>query len=89
MYKHILIATDGSELASRAVAHGIALAKEHEAPITVVTVTERWSAFDMAREARQGSRNPLAQYEAEAAASAKRCSTKLGKSRPRRAFRAI
>ena len=39
MYKHILIATDGSELASQAVAHGIALAKEHKAPVTVVTVT--------------------------------------------------
>ena len=27
MYKHILIATDGSELAGRALAHGLALAK--------------------------------------------------------------
>jgi nucleotide-binding universal stress UspA family protein len=78
MYKHILIATDGSELASQAVAHGIAPAKEHKAPVTVVTVTELWSAFDMARRAREGSSNPLGQYEAEAAASAKRVLDKAG-----------
>ena len=36
MYKHILIATDGSELAGRALAHGLALAKELKAPVTVV-----------------------------------------------------
>jgi nucleotide-binding universal stress UspA family protein len=78
MYKHILIATDGSELASKAVAHGIALAKEHKASVTVVTVTEFWSAFDMARRARAGSRNPPDQYEAEASASAKRVLNEAG-----------
>jgi nucleotide-binding universal stress UspA family protein len=78
MYKHILIATDGSELANQAVAHGIALAKEHKTPVTVVTVTEFWSAFGMARKAREGSRNPLEQYEAEAAAWAKRVLDKAG-----------
>ncbi len=54
MYKHILIATDGSELASQAVVHGITLAKKHKAPVTVVTVTELWSAFDMARRLKRG-----------------------------------
>jgi nucleotide-binding universal stress UspA family protein len=39
MYKKILIATDGSELASRAVAHGLKLAKELKVPVVVVTVT--------------------------------------------------
>jgi nucleotide-binding universal stress UspA family protein len=78
MYKHILIATDGSELASQAVVHGITLAKKHKAPVTVVTVTELWSAFDMARDSREGSRNPLGQYEAEAAASARRILDKAG-----------
>ena len=48
MYKHILIATDGSELAGRALAHGLALAKELNAPVTVVTVTQPWSAPEMA-----------------------------------------
>ena len=40
MYKHILIATDGSELASKAVEHGLRLAKTVGAKATVVTVTE-------------------------------------------------
>lgn len=39
MYKNILIPTDGSELAGKAVQHGIALAKAIAAKITVVTVT--------------------------------------------------
>ena len=78
MYNHILIATDGSELASKALAHGIALAKEHKALVTVVTVTELWSALDMARETRQGNRDPLGQYEAVAVAAAKRILDKAG-----------
>lgn len=42
MYKHILIATDGSELASNAVRHGAALAKAVGAAVTLLTVTEPW-----------------------------------------------
>jgi len=38
MYKHILIATDGSELADKAVAHGVALAKAVGAKVTAVYV---------------------------------------------------
>ena len=63
MYKHILIATDGSELAGRALAHGLALAKEVKASVTVVTVTQLWSALDMAHKAREGNRDPLNQFE--------------------------
>lgn len=40
MYSHILIPTDGSEVASIGVDHGLALAKEHGSEVTVVTVTE-------------------------------------------------
>ena len=71
MYKRILIATDGSELAGRAVAHGLALAKEVKAPVTLVTVTQPWSAFDMAHKAREGNRDPMRQFEEIAATSAK------------------
>jgi nucleotide-binding universal stress UspA family protein len=39
MYKNILIPTDGSELASKAVQHGITFAKEIGAKLTVLTVT--------------------------------------------------
>jgi nucleotide-binding universal stress UspA family protein len=71
MYKQILIATDGSELAGRAVAHGLALAKEVKAPVTLVTVTLPWSALELAHEARLGHTNPIRQFEDMAAASAK------------------
>ena len=40
VYGHILIATDGSELAEKALAHGLALAKAVGARATAVTVTE-------------------------------------------------
>ena len=38
MYKHILIPTDGSELAHKAVVHGLSLAKALGAQITVLSV---------------------------------------------------
>jgi nucleotide-binding universal stress UspA family protein len=44
MYKHVLIATDGSGLAEKAVAAGLALAKHSGAKVTAVTVSERWAA---------------------------------------------
>jgi nucleotide-binding universal stress UspA family protein len=44
MYKHILIATDGSELAQKAVTQGFDLAKALDAKVTVVTVTPSWAA---------------------------------------------
>lgn len=40
MYKKILIATDGSELAGRALEHGLQLAKLVGAEVTILTVTE-------------------------------------------------
>jgi nucleotide-binding universal stress UspA family protein len=40
MYKNLVIATDGSELAGKAVAQGLALAKVLGARVTLVTVTE-------------------------------------------------
>jgi nucleotide-binding universal stress UspA family protein len=45
MYKHLLIATDGSELAGKAVATGLQLAKALGAKATAVTVTEAWAAM--------------------------------------------
>jgi nucleotide-binding universal stress UspA family protein len=40
MYARILIATDGSDLADRALEHGLQLAKLAGSEVTVVTVTE-------------------------------------------------
>ena len=47
MYKHLLIATDGSDLSEQAVEHGIALAKALGARATALTVSEPFypSAF--------------------------------------------
>jgi nucleotide-binding universal stress UspA family protein len=43
MYQHILIPTDGSELAERGVAHGLALAKSLGAKVSVIFVLEPFS----------------------------------------------
>lgn len=70
MYQRILIATDGSELANKAVTQGIALAKDLKVPVYVLTVTEAWSAFDLAQMSRLGSPNPIAKYDEMATAAA-------------------
>jgi nucleotide-binding universal stress UspA family protein len=45
MYKHLLIATDGSTLAQKAVDTGLKLAAALDAQVTVVNVTEPWDVF--------------------------------------------
>lgn len=49
MHRNILIATDGSEIATRAAKHGIALAKSLDAKVTAVFVTEpfQWSSLNI------------------------------------------
>jgi nucleotide-binding universal stress UspA family protein len=47
MYKNILIPTDGSKLAGKAVQHGIAFAKGVGAKITVLTVTVPFHVFTL------------------------------------------
>jgi len=63
MYKNILIATDGSELAHKAVDHGIGLAKSVGAKVTAVVVETPFNVFDV-----PASRN--AQISAEFASHA-------------------
>ena len=72
MYKHILIATDGSKFAAQALKHGLKLAKSSGAKVTFLTVSETWSALDMAYEARGGSFNPVSEYEQAVAETAAR-----------------
>lgn len=79
MYKNILVATDGSELASKAVEQGFVLAKTLKAAASVVTVTEMWSALDVAHRSRTGSKDPVGTYEASAAAAAKAIFDDVGK----------
>ena len=40
MYSHILISTDGSELATKGLDHGLALAAALKAKVTILTATE-------------------------------------------------
>lgn len=69
MYKHILIATDGSALAQSAVAQGLALGKALNAKTTVVTVTRPWPAVAPGE---VGIAYPVEEYEKAAAANAAR-----------------
>jgi nucleotide-binding universal stress UspA family protein len=48
MYKHILIATDGSAVGDKAIEQGLEVAKRFGAKATIVKVTEMWSALDVA-----------------------------------------
>jgi nucleotide-binding universal stress UspA family protein len=47
MYRHILIPTDGSELAHRAVTHALALAKSVGAKVTAVTIESPFNVYDV------------------------------------------
>jgi nucleotide-binding universal stress UspA family protein len=47
MYRHILIPTDGSELARRAVHHGLSLAKSVGAKVTALTVEGSFNVYDV------------------------------------------
>lgn len=63
MYKHILIATDGSELARKGLEHGLSLAKPLHAKVTVLTVSEPLRQ-EMASAARLGGiEDPVGRYD--------------------------
>jgi len=69
MYKHILIATDGSQLAGKAVTAGLLLAKHLGAKVTTVTVSEPLTGLAVGAPA---FAFPIERYEEEAAESAAR-----------------
>ncbi|MGI9434676.1 MAG: universal stress protein [Geminicoccaceae bacterium] len=66
MFKKVMIATDGSPLANRAVSFGLELAKQHDADATVMTVTDRWPLVEVAAQAEMGVKDPIGQFEAYA-----------------------
>lgn len=72
MYKKILVATDGSKLADKAVDHGIALASSVGADAVFVTVTESWSVAAMAHEVERGHRDAIEAFESAAASGARK-----------------
>src|SRR5215475_8567924 len=65
MYKNILIATDGSELAHKAVDHGLELAKSVGAKVTAVIVEAPFNVFDV-RASRQTQISTEFEHHAQA-----------------------
>lgn len=50
MYTHILIATDGSELAQKGLDHGLSLARKLEGKVTILNVSEPVPVYAMGGE---------------------------------------
>lgn len=63
MYKHILIATDGSEFAAKGVEHGLALAEALTAKVTVLRVVEPLEREAAREAADSGIDNPVIRYD--------------------------
>jgi nucleotide-binding universal stress UspA family protein len=72
VYKHILVATDGSESAAKAVGQGLALAKALGAKVTATTISEPWNFVLAALAEREHRPEPLADYDKCTAAAAER-----------------
>jgi nucleotide-binding universal stress UspA family protein len=73
MFKHVLIATDGSDAAAKAVTQGLTLAKALGAKATALTVSEPFNfVLASVADARQQS-DAAADYEACAKEAAERC----------------
>jgi nucleotide-binding universal stress UspA family protein len=47
MYRHVLIPTDGSELAQKAIVHGLSFAKAVGAKVTALTVEPSFNVYDV------------------------------------------
>jgi Universal stress protein family len=59
MYRHILIATDGSSLAEKAVSHGLSLAKSVGAKVTALIVAAPFNVYDVPERGYGRCRKPL------------------------------
>lgn len=71
MYKHILIATDGSELAAKGVEHGLAMAGPLGTKVTVVTVTPPLAAQVIRAAIDGGVHDPVIRYDRQMAETMK------------------
>ena len=71
MYKNILIATDGSELADKAASKGLALAQAVDASVKILTVTEPLSDSEIAAQMEAGHSQAVETYNTLAEDKAK------------------
>lgn len=72
MAKHILVATDGSQLADNAVTYALDLAKSTNSKVTAVTVTELWSPLDISSKVQAGHLKAIDDFEKHAAENAEK-----------------
>ena len=63
MYKHIMICTDGSELADKGVEHGLVLAGQLGAKVTVLSVTEPLEPHAVQAAIHAGVDDPVIRYD--------------------------
>lgn len=75
MYKHVLIATDGSSVGDKAIEQGLEVAKRFGAKVLIIKVTEMWSALDVA------GRDALARIETYEKAAADAANEILAKAK--------
>lgn len=90
MYTHLLLPTDGSPLSDVAIDHGVALAAQLGARVTILTAVEPFRAFNLSQElmadvresydrsARQGAERLLQTAAAKAAAAEVEATTVIG-----------
>jgi nucleotide-binding universal stress UspA family protein len=70
MYRHILIPTDGSELAHKAVTHGLSLAKSVGAKVTALVVEASFDVYGLPSSRTNLISNAFAEYAEQAKAHA-------------------
>jgi nucleotide-binding universal stress UspA family protein len=70
MYRHILIPTDGSELAHKAVNHGLSLAKSVDGKVTVLIVVPSFNVYNLPASRTDLISGAFAEYEKHAKAHA-------------------
>lgn len=63
MHQKILIATDGTELAEKAVSYGLSLAQSLKSQVSFVTITEPWIAGRTIERLQAAKEKPIDEYE--------------------------
>lgn len=83
MYSHILIPTDGSELAQKGVDHGLSLAKKRESKVTILNVSDPFPPYSLGGELTpvtdfEGYRRSVKEHATQVLSKVKTEATKMG-----------